>query len=143
MLNWLPEHIQKPVASIPTTGTPHSLVRRSADVLALLIRDALLAGDHESAFALAGVRDVLNGLSKPTDPLRRRAESDAYDFIADYTESQAEVGVRGQALADLKLVADVLAATDIARKQEAASGQLCSFARVEEIIGNLYAKSND
>ena len=92
MLNWLPEHIQKPVASIPTTGTPHSLVRRSADVLALLIRDALLAGDHESAFALAGVRDVLNGLSKPTDILRRRAESDAYDFIADYTESQAEVG---------------------------------------------------
>ena len=87
MLNWLPEHIQKPVASIPTTGTPHSLVRRSADVLALLIRDALLAGDHESAFALAGVRDVLNGLSKPTDTLRRRAESDAYDFIADYTES--------------------------------------------------------
>jgi hypothetical protein len=51
--------------------------------------------------------------------------------------------VRGQALADLKLVADVLAATDIARKQEAASGQLCSFARVEEIIGNLYAKNND
>jgi len=142
MLSWLPEHIQKPVASIPTDGAIHSRVRRAADALSGLIRDALLEGDHEGAFALAGVRDVLNGLSKPTDILRRRAESDAYDFIADYTERQAEAGARSQALADLKLVADVLAATDVARKQESSSGQLCSFARVEEIIGSLYAQNH-
>ncbi|WP_369983565.1 hypothetical protein [Thalassolituus sp.] len=141
MLSWLPEHIQKPVASIPTTGQPHSCVRRAADVLATLIRDALLDGQYENAFALAGVRDVLNGLSKPSDSLRRRAESDAYDFIADYTESQAQAGVRKQVMADLRLVSTVLAATDIARKQESASGQLCSYARVEEIIGSIYAKN--
>lgn len=140
MLSWLPEHIQKPVASIPTTGRPYTFVRRAADALATLTRDALLENQHKNAFALAGVRDVLNGLSKPSDTLRRRAESDAYDFIADYIDSQAKFGVKRQVIADLKLVSNVLAATDIARKQERISGQLCSYARVEEIIGNMYAK---
>ena len=112
-------------------------------ILVVTVCVLLLSACSVADKAAPGRKKVDYKKSKPTDTLRRRAESDAYDFIADYTESQAEAGIRGQALSDLKLVADVLAATDIARKQEAASGQLCSFARVEEIIGNLYAKNND
>lgn len=114
-------------------------IRSAVDFLQERIREEAAMGDRDAALALAGVLEVMHGLSKATDLLRCRAESDAYDFIASYTDLIAEAGADTFVLQGFSLVADVLRAVDIARKEETQSGQLCSYARVEEIYEGMYA----
>lgn len=130
-------------AIVPQTQPPFSAVRRAVDYLQLCIRDQAALGDRTGALALAGVLEVLHGIGRASDLLIRRAEGDAYDYIANYTELAEEAGAGVHTLQGLWLVADVLAATDFARKEEMHTGQLCSYARVEEIYGMYYAPNRN
>jgi len=145
MLSWLPELspvVRHPFPAIPRLNIkPSAVLRRTAMTLQTLMHQA--GSCSADALALAGVMDVIHGINKPTDVLRRRAEAEAYDFIAVYTEEAAASGTAPDVLAGLRLVGDVLAAADIARKQERETGQLCSYARVEEIVGTMYAQNHN
>lgn len=116
-----------------------SAVRQAVDYLQLCIRDQAAVGDRTGALALAGVLEVLHGVGRASDLLIRRTEGEAYEYIASYTELAEEAGAGICTLKGLWLVADVLAATDFARKEEMHTGQLCSYARVEEIYETYYA----
>jgi len=152
MLSWLPA-LSKAMTAVPVVSeiTPSmpvpvargQAVRGAVVFLQSLIRRESDLGDQHGAMGLAGVLDVLHGLGRPTETLRRRAESDAYDFITDYTDIISETGASQADLDGLRLVANVLASADIARKQEKSSGQLCGFARIEEIYGTYYAQNSD
>lgn len=127
-------------ASVPSP-VKVSVVRRAVDFLQSCIREQAANGDRSSALALAGVLEVLHGVSRSSDRLIRQAEGEAYGYIANYTELAEEAGASLNTLNGLWLVADVLAATDYARKEEMHTGQLCSYARVEEIYEMYYAPS--
>lgn len=130
-------------AVVPQSSIKVSAVRRAVDFLQTCIRDQATQGDRSGALALAGVLEVLHGVSRASDLLIRRAEGDAYDYIANYTELAEEAGADISLLNGLWLVADVLAATDFARKEEMHTGQLCSYARVEEIYDTYYAPNRN
>lgn len=95
-------------------------------------------GDQYGAMALASVSEVLQNMDAPTDALRRRAEAEAYDYIANYTDLLAEAGASTQLLEGYQCVLQVLAALDLVRKQELLTGVLTSYARVQEVYEAMY-----
>ncbi|AHK17440.1 hypothetical protein R615_06060 [Thalassolituus oleivorans R6-15] len=95
-------------------------------------------GDQYGAMALASVSEVLQNMDAPTDALRRRAEAEAYDYIANYTDLLAEAGASAQLLEGYQCVLQVLAALDLVRKQELLTGVLTSYARVQEVYEAMY-----
>ena len=96
-------------------------------------------GDQYGAMALASVSEVVQNMDAPTDALRRRAEAEAYDYIANYTDLLAEAGASAQLLEGYQCVLQVLAALDLVRKQESITGVLTSHARVQEVYEAMYA----
>jgi len=123
----------------PMNSSRRHSIRFAVDFLQARIREEAMMGDRDSALAMAGVLEVLHGLSKASDQLRRKAETDAYDFIAGYTDLISDAGADAEIFQGFTVVADVLRAVDIARKEESRTGQLCSYARVEELYEAMYA----
>ena len=133
----VPSLMDAPVRKAPIVRG--AAIRTAVDFLQSRIREEATLGDRAAALSLAGVLEVLHGLGRASDLLRRRAEAEAYDYIAGYTDFIAEAGAAMDVVQGFRLVADVIAATDVARKEESRTGQLCSYARVEEIYEAKYA----
>ena len=100
---------------------------------------AIATGNTYQSHAFRMVLQVLNDVDFRTDPRRYRTLCDAFDFLTTFTDDCLAAGSEPSALRSYMHLIRVIAAIDIARKEEAESGQLCSLARVEALCGGQHA----
>ena len=73
--------------------------------------------------------------------LGRRKETEAYEFVANYTDLLEEAGAPASVIDGFKNVMDVLGALDAVRKTEQSTGALTSYASVQEAYDDLFKNS--
>lgn len=89
-------------------------------------------GNSEMARQLVQVANVLANMDAPTTPELRRAEADAYEFMASHSEALQQQGAPEELRQGFARVMEVLEALDKVRKQEQSTGALSSYASVQE-----------
>lgn len=103
---------------------------------------AVAAGNQYQSEAFRLILQVLNDIDSRTDPRRYRTLCDAFDFLTTFTDDCLAAGSEPAALRSYMHLIRVLAAIDIARKEEAESAQLCSLARVEALCGGQHVPTH-
>ena len=99
-------------------------------------------GDSEAAKSLLNVVDVIGRMDESATPAQRRAETEAYEYVANYTDLLKEAGAPDDIVAGFENVLDVLTALDTVRKNEQSTGALASYASVQEAYNDLYSDEN-
>lgn len=103
---------------------------------------AVATGNKYQSHAFRLVLQALHEIDYRTDPDRYRTLCDAFDFLTTFTDDCLAAGSEPTALRSYMHLIRVLAAIDIARKEEAESGQLCSLARVEALCGGQHVPTH-
>jgi len=115
-----------------------SAITEASNFLNRFILDESVDGDSDAARALLSVVSVIDGMDEPTTGDKRREESDAYDYVANYTDLLKEAEAPADIIAGFENVLDVLSALDKVRKTEQSTGALASYASVQEAYDELY-----
>ncbi|MCA6063301.1 hypothetical protein [Thalassolituus marinus] len=115
-----------------------SAITEASNFLNRFILDESVDGDSDAARALLCVVAVIDGMDEPTTGVKRRQESDAYDYVANYTDLLKEAEAPADIIAGFENVLDVLSALDKVRKTEQSTGALASYASVQEAYDELY-----
>ena len=118
-----------------------SAISEASSFINRFILDEAVDGDQEAARELIKVADVLANMDLKTTPELRRAESDAYEFVANYAELLEEADAPADIQKGFATVLDVLSALDKVRKQEQSTGALSSYASVQEAYDDMYKES--
>ncbi len=118
-----------------------SAISAASSFISRFILEEAVDGDQEAARELIKVADVLANMDLKSTPELRRAEADAYEFVANYAELLQEVGAPADIQKGFANVLDVLSALDKVRKQEQSTGALSSYASVQEAYDEMVKKS--
>ena len=118
-----------------------SAITEAAGFLSQFVMSESVDGDSEAAKSLLNVIDVINGIDQTTTPETRRKESEAYDYVANYTDLLQEAGAPEDVIDGFNNVMDVLGALDSVRKTEQSTGALTSYASVQEAYDDLFKDS--
>ena len=89
-------------------------------------------GNSDMSRQWVQVANVLANMDAQTTPELRRAEADAYEFVASYSETLQQQGAPEDIRQGVVRVMEVLEALDKVRKQEQNTGALSSYASVQE-----------
>lgn len=115
-----------------------SAITEASNFLNSFILDESVDGDSEAAKAMLNVVDVISGMDGKTSAESRRKESEAYDYVANYTELLKEADAPADIVKGFENVQDVLAALDKVRKTEQSTGALASYASVQDAYNELF-----
>ncbi|WP_430462938.1 hypothetical protein ACQUQU_09175 [Thalassolituus sp. LLYu03] len=115
-----------------------SSITEASNFLNTFILDESVDGDSEAAKALVNVVNVIANMDSAVTSASRRQESEAYDFVANYTELLKEADAPADIVDGFENVLDVLTALDTVRKNEQSTGALASYASVQEAYDDLF-----
>ena len=115
-----------------------SAITEASNFLNSFILDEAVDGDSEAAKALVNVVNVIAAMDEPVTSVSRRLESEAYEYVANYTELLKEAGAPADITEGFENVLDVLTALDSVRKTEQSTGALASYASVQEAYNDLF-----
>ena len=118
-----------------------SAISEATSFVSRFILEEAVDGDQEAARELIKVADVLANMDLKSTPELRRAEAEAYEFVANYADLLQEVGAPADIQKGFANVLDVLSALDKVRKQEQSTGALSSYASVQEAYDEMVKKS--
>lgn len=112
---------------------------------AFISRQILTETDSNSDTArqLVKVASVLANMDAKTTPELRRAEADAYEFVASYSEKLQQQNAPADVRKGFTNVMQVLEALDKVRKQEQNTGALSSYASVQEAWQSMQKQPDD
>lgn len=116
-----------------------SAIAEASNFLNRFILDEAVDGDSEAAKSLLNVVEVIGRMDESVTPARRRAEAEAYDFVANYTDLLKEAEAPADIIEGFDNVLNVLTALDKVRKNEQSTGALASYASVQEAYNDLYS----
>ncbi|MCB2388238.1 hypothetical protein [Thalassolituus alkanivorans] len=119
-----------------------SAIAEASNFLNSFILNEAVDGDSEAAKSLLNVVDVIGRMDERATPAQRRAETEAFDYVANYTDLLKEAGAPDDIVAGFENVLDVLTALDTVRKNEQSTGALASYASVQEAYNDLYSDEN-
>ncbi len=119
-----------------------SAIAEASNFLNSFILNEAVDGDSEAAKSLLNVVDVIGRMDERATPAQRRAETEAFDYVANYTDLLKEAGAPDDIVAGFENVLDVLTALDTVRKNEHSTGALASYASVQEAYNDLYSDEN-
>ena len=125
-----------------TTMPAVSHVRWAVDFVERRIDLAVACGNREQSQAFRKVLQVLHDIDCRTNSLRYRELTEAFDFLTMFTDDCMAAGSDASALRAYMQLIQILAAVDIARKEEGETGELCSLARVEELCGGQHVRTH-
>lgn len=115
-----------------------SAITEASNFLNRFILEESVDGDSEASKSLLAVVSVIDGMDQATTADQRRRESDAYDYVANYTDLLQEAEAPADIIKGFENVLDVLSALDKVRKSEQSTGALASYASVQEAYDELY-----
>jgi len=118
-----------------------SAISEASSFLNQFILNESVDGDSDAAKSLLNVLDVINGIDGATTELTRRKESEAYEFVANYTDLLQEAGAPDDVVDGFENILDVLGALDSVRKTEQSTGALTSYASVQEAYDDLFKQN--
>ncbi len=116
-----------------------SAIAEASNFLNRFILNEAVDGDSEAVKSLLNVVDVIGRMDERVTLAQRRAETEAYDYVANYTDLLKETGAPSDMIAGFDNVLDVLTALDTVRKNEQSTGALASYASVQEAYNDLYS----
>ena len=115
-----------------------SAIAEASNFLHSFILNEAVDGDSEAAKSLLNVVDVIGRMDESATPAQRRAETEAYEFVANYTDLLKEVDAPADVIEGFDNVLNVLTALDKVRKNEQSTGALASYASVQDAYNDLY-----
>ena len=115
-----------------------SAIAEASNFLNSFILNEAVDGDSEAAKSLFNVVDVIGRMDESATPAQRRAETEAYEFVANYTDLLKEVDAPADVIEGFDNVLNVLTALDKVRKNEQSTGALASYASVQDAYNDLY-----
>ena len=118
-----------------------SAITEAAGFLSQFVMGEAVDGDSEAARSLINVIEVIDGIDQTSSALGRRKETEAYEFVVNYTDLLEEAGAPASVIDGFKNVMDVLGALDAVRKTEQSTGALTSYASVQEAYDDLFKNS--
>ncbi|MCD8523254.1 MAG: hypothetical protein LRY66_13620 [Saccharospirillaceae bacterium] len=116
-----------------------SAIAEASNFLNRFILNEAVDGDSEAAKSLLNVVEVIGRMDESVTPAQRRAETEAYDFVANYTDLLKEAEAPADIIEGFDNVLNVLTALDKVRKNEQSTGALASYASVQEAYNDLYS----
>lgn len=119
-----------------------SAITEASSFLNRFILNEAVDGDSEAAKSLLSVVDVIGRMDESVTPSQRRAETEAYEYIASYTDLLKETGAATDIIEGFDNVLNVLTALDKVRKNEQSTGALASYASVQEAYNDLYSEND-
>lgn len=115
-----------------------SAITEASNFLNRFILDEAVDGDSEAAKSLLNVVSVIEGMDDSATVEKRRAETEAYEYISDYTALLQEAGAPADIIDGFENVKDVLSALNKVRTSEQTTGALSSYASVQEAYNELF-----
>ncbi|MDF1762223.1 MAG: hypothetical protein P1U57_02340 [Oleibacter sp.] len=119
---------------------PKSILLQAVDYLQQRIEHEKISGNFGSVIGLNQVLEVIYALDSQVVSNQRISEQQAFEYMSNYTDDLIAIIAPNDAIEGSQMVADVLLVAGRVRQAERISGQLCSYAYVEELYGAMYAR---
>jgi hypothetical protein len=122
----------KALGGVAANESP-SQVAQSINFLNSFILSEGVDGDTEGAKNLLNAVDALEQMNNRPTAETRRKETEAYEYLSNYTDLLKEAQAPADLVAEFDNVLQVFEALDQVRKQEQQNGAIASYASVQEV----------
>ena len=112
-----------------------NLIQATIHFLKEFLRDGTVEGDITTP--VLGVIGTLEAVDEPLCRYQLRAASEAYQFVCDYLDVLRQITAEECYLHGFEKTARLLLALNLARQHEAKTGEITSYARIQDIYNEL------
>lgn len=122
-------------------STPMSSVSEAVDFLSQFILNESIDGDSDGAKSLLPVLRAIEQMNASSTCDRRQQEQQALNYVIDYTEMLKETEAPADVIKGFEKVTEVLHALHNVRSHEVQTGELASYASVEQAHQSMFKET--